>query len=483
MKAISILGTSSNSGKSWFATALCAWLRQRGVRVAPFKAQNMSNNSSVTFDGGEIGRAQGVQAEACGLLPQVEMNPILLKPSGGSGSQLVCLGRAVEHVAAADYYTRTEALWKTVSQTLDFWKDQCDVLVIEGAGSPVELNLMDRDLANLRPIEFLDGKWLLVGDIERGGVFAQLIGTWQLMPPSLKPSGLGTVVNKFRGDPALFQGAGEILRRHIDVPYLGVLPFESTLQPESEDSLCGEAEQSGAGETIAWIRFPHLSNSSDCQPWLDDRGARIQWVDSPEALANARAIVLPGTKNTLADLHWLRDRGLEQAILAAARQKKPIVGICGGFQMLGEELADPDGHAGLAGHERGLGLLSMATRFQREKRVSTVSAMWREESWQAYEIHMGDTQFRKPVTPLLNIEDQHSRRPEGVSTGNIWGTYLHGLFEVAEVRSALAAAAGIKDFHPSPKPWRERCSLLYGDMARHLDRHLDMEPVARYVDT
>ena len=482
MKAISILGSASNSGKSWVATALCAWLRTRGVRVAPFKAQNMSNNSCVTPDGGEIGRAQGVQAEACGMTPQVEMNPILLKPSGGRGSQLVRMGRAVEHIAAADYYQRTGELWKTVVRALEFWKDRCDVLVIEGAGSPVELNLMDRDLVNLRPIEYLDGKWLLVGDIERGGVFAQLVGTWQLLPESARARGLGTLVNKFRGDPALFDGAGEILNRHIGVPYLGVLPFESDLQPESEDSLCGEAEQSSAGETIAWIRFPHLSNSSDCQPWLDDRGVRIQWVDRPEDLASARAVVLPGTKDTLKDLDWLRGRGLDRAILAAARKNLPVVGICGGFQMLGETLEDPEGHAGQAGRATGLGLLPIQTFFRNQKTVSEVSAQWESATWQAYEIHMGDTRPVMTVAALVRVTDRNGPREEGIRSGNVWGTYLHGFFEPAETRRALADAAGITGFDPCLTPWRERCASLYDAMALHLDRHLDMDPVARYVD-
>ncbi|MEX2382734.1 MAG: cobyric acid synthase [Opitutales bacterium] len=483
MKAISILGTASNSGKSWLATALCAWLRERGIRVAPFKAQNMSNNSCVTLDGGEIGRAQGVQAEACGLAPQVEMNPILLKPSGGKGSQLVCLGQSIEHIAAADYYKRTEALWKIVSNTLDFWKDRCDVLVIEGAGSPVELNLMDRDLVNLRPITYLDGKWLLVGDIERGGVFAQLIGTWHLLPEPARSQGLGTIVNKFRGDPALFDGAGEILNRHIEVPYLGLLPFEPSLQPESEDSLCGDAEQAGSGATIAWIRFPRLSNSSDCQPWLEDTGVRTAWVNRPEQLTDVRAIVLPGSKDTLADLAWLHERGLGEAIQDAARRKIPIVGICGGFQMLGETVEDPTGEGGTAGHEVGLNLLPVSTRFAAKKKVTQVRACWGNQQWATYEIHMGTTTFHQAPTPLFHVKDARGERPEGIKNQHVWGTYLHGLFALPAVRQSLADAAGIRDFRPSPEPWRERSNRKYREMAECLDRNLDMQSVTRYVES
>jgi adenosylcobyric acid synthase len=268
MKAISVLGTSSNSGKSWLATALCALLRRKGLKVAPFKAQNMSNNSFVTLDGGEIGRAQAAQAEACGLQPIVEMNPILLKPSGCLGSQLVLLGRATEHFKAAEYYGLVEKLWPTVCETLEFWRKRCDVLILEGAGSPVELNLMSRDIVNLRPIHHLDGRWVLAADIERGGVFAQIVGTWNLLEPVDRVRGLGVVVNKFRGDLSLLADARHYLSGRISLPYLGVLPFSPELQPESEDSLCRESEERGDGDTIAWIRFPHLSNSQDCQPWL-----------------------------------------------------------------------------------------------------------------------------------------------------------------------------------------------------------------------
>ncbi|NEQ55396.1 MAG: cobyric acid synthase, partial [Leptolyngbya sp. SIO3F4] len=235
MKALSVLGTSSNAGKSWIVTALGAWLRRQGVNVVPFKAQNMSNNSYVTLEGGEIGRAQAAQAAACGVRPVAEHNPVLLKPSGNGTSQLVLLGEPKQHIRAGDYYQHIEDIWQVVAQTLEGWRDRCDVLLLEGAGSPVELNLMHRDIVNLRPIQYLQGRWLLVGDIERGGIFSQIIGTHTLIPDPAKSLGLGFIVNKFRGDLRLFDTAGEHFSKHLpDFPYLGALPYRGHLQPESE---------------------------------------------------------------------------------------------------------------------------------------------------------------------------------------------------------------------------------------------------------
>lgn len=482
MKVISILGTSSNSGKSWVATALCAWLRRKGVRVAPFKAQNMSNNSFVTWDGGEIGRAQAVQAEAAGLLPTTEMNPILLKPSGSLGSQLVVLGKAQGHIKAADYYKKVEELWPVVTSCLERWKQQCDVLVIEGAGSPVELNLMDRDMANLRPITHLDGRWVLVADIERGGVFAQIVGTSELMPKSLLSKGLGIVVNKFRGDLSLFSEAGALLHQRVPVPYLGVLPFRTDLQPESEDSLCREAEeQTASGGKMAWIRFPHLSNSQDVQPWLRDEGLSVRWTSQANDLDDARIIVLPGTKNTIADLCWMRETGLAKAVIQASRRGVPVVGICGGLQMLGEFLSDPEGEAGEAAHVAGLGLLPVKTVFRRDKEVRQVNARWNDEEWLAYEIHMGRTEGASICTPLLRVKEDGEWRTEGWRAGNIWGTYLHGLFESASLRKELAHLGGLTAFRAAPGNWRQHLQSVYHGMADLLDAHLDLKPLWHYV--
>jgi adenosylcobyric acid synthase len=482
VKAISVLGTSSNSGKSWVATALCALLRRKGFSVAPFKAQNMSNNSFATLTSGEIGRAQAAQAEACGLAPVVEMNPILLKPSGSLGSQLIVLGKAVGHVQAGEYYARIENLWPVVCGALEYWRNRCDVLVLEGAGSPVELNLMSRDIVNLRPIHELDGKWLLVADIERGGVFAQIVGTWNLLTTADQARAVGVIVNKFRGDRSLFADAGRLLAEKISLPYLGVLPFVSNLQPESEDSLCHPIEEAGQGDVIAWIRFPHLSNSQDCQPWLADKGVQLRWANKAEDLVGAKLVILPGTKNTMADLKWMRRTGIDCAVKRAAQRGKPIVGVCGGYQMLGESISDPRGVAGDPGGSPGLNLLPVQTAFADKKEVRQVLVLWGEDRWQAYEIHMGESVALLDCVPLCSVMNENGVRPEGCRVGNIWGSYLHGLFESSAVRSELARIAGIKGYQPAIPSWRTRLQSVYEGMADLLEEHMNLEGIWRYVE-
>lgn len=483
MKALGVLGTSSNAGKTWMTAALCAWLRSEGVRVAPFKAQNMSNNAWVTPRGGEMARAQAVQAEACGLEPCVEMNPILLKPSGRMGSQVIVLGEARRHADGRDYYRDFERHWQVVRETLDGWKSRCDVLVMEGAGSPVELNLMDRDLVNLRPVRHLDGRWLLVGDIDRGGIYAQLAGTWNLLPPEDRARGLGAIVNRFRGDIGLFPDPNAWLAPHAPgFPILGTVPYRPDLQPEEEDGLGAGDEDRGEGESIDWIRLPHAANLTDCQPWWADAGVRTRWIADPALLPSARAIVIPGTKNTLADLRWLRATGMDRAIVAAARRGVPVVGICGGYQLLGERLADAAGVAGDAGDEPGLGLLPVATRFEAPKIVRPVTTACDGRRWTTYEIHMGRTAPTGPCEPLQTVFDgDGGPRAEGHRAGLVWGTYQHGWFEAPETRRRLAAAAGITGHRAGDATWMELRRAVYDAMADHVAAHVDLGPVRRYL--
>ena len=481
MRAISVLGTSSNSGKSWVATALCAWLRRRGVRVAPFKAQNMSNNSAVAFDGGEIGRAQAVQAEACGLPPSVRMNPILLKPSGTSGSQLVVLGRAQGHIRASAYYEAIESLRPVVTESLSYWEERCDALILEGAGSPVELNLMQRDLVNLWPVRHLDGRWLLVADIERGGVFAQVAGTWGLLQGCDRQRCAGLIVNKLRGDLSLFADAKRHFAPHFGAPFFGTLPYVAHLQPENEDSLSDEPVANIQGEPIHWIKFPYLSNSQDADPWQLDEGVHVEWVCHPASLANARIVVLPGSKNTLADLTWLRSSGLADAVLAAHQRGALIIGICGGYQMLGQYLSDNEGIAGERGEMLGLGLLPVETLFFEEKQLGTVKVRFEDEVWEAYEIHMGRTTVSRGVSPLLTVLEEGAERAEGVRHNEVWGTYLHGVFESARMRLAATQSAGLLGHRASPVPFRAQRETLYNGMADLIEEHLNLEDLWRYV--
>lgn len=462
--------------------ALCAWLRGQGVRVAPFKAQNMSNNAWATLEGGEIARAQAVQAEACGLRAIWEMNPILLKPTGAAGSQLIVRGEALGHYAALQYYENFDRLWDLVLGVLDDWRSRCDVLVMEGAGSPVELNLMDRDLVNLRPVRHLDGRWLLVGDIDRGGIYAQLAGTWALLSAEDRARGLGAIVNRFRGDLRLFPDPQSWLAPHAPgLNVLGTVPMRPDLQPEEEDGLSAADETRGDGEVVAWIRFPHVANLTDCQPWWNDVGIQTWWVDTPEKLTNARVIILPGSKNTLADLRWLRRTGLDRAIVAAAQSGVLVIGLCGGFQILGQRLVDESGVAGDAGNEEGLGLLRIVTRFHPRKTVRQVMASCGERRWTAYEIHMGQSEFTAPCEPLHTVVDDRGERAEGAAVRNVWGTYLHGWFEVPEVRTRVASAAGITTHRINTVPWAEQRQATYRAMAEHVAAHVNLEPVKRYL--
>ena len=439
MKALSILGCGSGAGKSWITTAFCAWLRDQGVRVAPFKAQNMSNNAWVTLDGGEIGRAQAVQSEACGLTPTVQMNPILLKPSGSQGSQLIVLGQSQGHCAAAEYYRHFDRLWQTVTEVLDGWRERCDVLMMEGAGSPVELNLLSRDLVNLRPCRYLDGRWVFVGDIDRGGIFAQLAGVWALLSPADRARGLGAIVNRFRGDLALFTDPQHWLEPHAPgFAVLGTLPYAPKLQPEEEDGLSSDDRTRGTGDLMAWVRFPHVSNLTDCQPWWTDQGVQVRWTDRAEELLDARVIVLPGSKNTLADLRWLRASGMADAIVAASRRGALIIGVCGGFQMLGLSLEDPSGveSAGVPRTMPGLGQLPVRTIMRDKKTVRPAAGralLWGGFSFSGYEIHMGETLYENGAEPFAEILRECEPQPilDGAValSGRVWGTYIHGLFD------------------------------------------------------
>lgn len=444
----------------------------------------MSNNAYATLEGGEIGIAQGIQAEACGLRPVAEMNPILLKPSSDSRSQVIQLGKAGKHLKAREYYKTIPSNWDIVTSTLEDWKSKCDVLVMEGAGSPVELNLLHKDIANLKPVHHVDGKWILVGDIERGGVFAQIIGTWNLMSDEDKKRGLGFIVNKFRGDPSLFDEAKIHFEQRMSLPYLGLLPLRTDLYIEDEDSLSTDqgVQQDTTLPYIAWIKYPRVSNTQDQLPWQDDQGITSRWVTRIEDIENAAAVVLPGSKESIADLMWLREKKLDQAILRKAKTGAPIVGICGGFQMLGESITD---HSNGYTNTPGLALLPIRTEFEANKQVIRRMATYAGHDWETYEIHMGQSEVIKnqSVESLLHYKSKGNEiEGEGLVFENVWGTYFHGLFESPAMRQRLISAARLENITVEPQAWAHKRNQTYQKMGTFLEDNLDMSLIREYLE-
>ncbi|MET0237574.1 MAG: cobyric acid synthase [Kibdelosporangium sp.] len=427
-----VAGTSSDAGKSVLVAGICRWLARQGVRVAPFKAQNMSNNSVVTMEGGEIGRAQAVQARAAGVAPSVRFNPVLLKPGGDRSSQVVVLGKAVGQTTAMSYRDRKPELFETVLATLEGLRAQYDVVICEGAGSPAEINLRADDIANMGLARAANLPVVVVGDIDRGGVFAHLYGTVALLAPADQALVAGFVINKFRGDPALLApGLGQ-LRSLTGRPVLGVVPWHRELWLDAEDSLSytpdgviGRA-QPPLGQQwlrVAVIRLPRISNGTDVEALACEPGVSVRFVTELSRLADADLVVLPGSKATVADLEWLRRTGLADAITAHAAKGLPVLGICGGFQMLGGKITDP--YESGAGPVPGLGLADIEIQFQPRKILRRPDGFAFGAAATGYEIHHG-TVVRQPTNGLLTLPDG---TPEGILQDAIAGTHWHGLLE------------------------------------------------------
>jgi adenosylcobyric acid synthase len=419
-------GTSSNAGKSWMTTAICAWLRRRGVSVAPFKAQNMSNNSYPCASGGEIGRAQVAQAEACGLEPEPAMNPILLKPNGNGTSQVVVNGRMWKTLSAREYYAHTDQLRATVLAAYADRASRFEVVVIEGAGSVSELNLRDHDLVNLGLVTRIGAPWLLVADIERGGVFASVIGTVHLLSAEERSLFRGFVINKFRGDRSLFDAGVQLLEQRTASRCFGIFPYAADVQLDVEDSLALDTRPTTTappGVRIAVVHLPHLSNATDFRllTWAD-------WIRAPHS-GRYEFIILPGTKNTIADLAWLRQVGLADWILEQHRGGATVIGICGGYQMLGRRICDPDAMESSSGEAEGLGLLPVVTHLAREKRTRAVVAITPGGiRFGGYEIHLGNTTIDRDdaIRPFARFDNGGV---DGARGDGVMGTYLHGALE------------------------------------------------------
>ncbi len=448
-----VLGTTSGAGKSWLATALCRWYARQGLKVAPFKAQNMSNNARVVPgpDGrlGEIGSAQYFQALAARARPEVRMNPVLLKPERDTASQVVLLGQVDAQLTRMPWHERSNAVWPRVRSVLAELQAENDVLVIEGAGSPAEINLAHSDFVNVRTAVAARAECLLVTDIDRGGAFAHLYGTHQLMPAEGRGLLRGFVLNKFRGDPLLLDPGPQQLQQLTSVPTVAVLPMWRDHGLPEEDGvhdpgLHGAGHADGRSVTVAVVAGPHISNLDEFQPLRQAAGLTLRWARSAGALAHADWVVLPGSKQTQADLAWLRAQGLDQAVRAHAAAGRPVIGLCGGLQMLGEVLHDPLGvESGSASTTPGLGLLPVQTHFERDKLLRPTRARFSGTggafaalagvAFDGYEIHQG-----RSVGPGAQavLHDAHGA-PLGWQCGPVLGLYAHGLFESPAVMRAL----------------------------------------------
>lgn len=469
-RAVMVWGTSSGAGKSWLTTALCRCYARRGLKVAPFKAQNMSNNARVVAappnaqgnTWGEIGSAQYLQALAARAAPHVHMNPVLLKPEQDTRSQVVVMGRVDTELTVQPWRERSAALWAHALQGLQALREENDVLVIEGAGSPAEINLMDVDYVNLQTARAAEARALLVTDIDRGGAFAHLYGTHQLLPAEDRARIAGFVLNKFRGDAALLAPGPQQLQQLTGVPTVAVLPMWRDHGLPEEDGVFDDAptgpRPTGAEaplRRIAIVAYPRISNLDEFQPLRGLPGVRLIWARDAAALESADWIVLPGSKHTSGDLAWLRAQGLDRVIAAHARAGRPVLGICGGLQMLGEALVDPEGvesaGPGQPGaNAPGLGLLPLVTAFATRKTVrpATARLAGTQGVWQSlqgvplagYEIRHGRTVQHTGLAPAPVILQGADGEPLGWQQGSVLGLYVHGLFESPEVLKALFGA-------------------------------------------
>ena len=473
MSTLMVQGTTSDAGKSTLVTALCRWLRRQEVTVAPFKPQNMALNSAVTADGGEIGRAQAVQAQAAGLAPHTDMNPILLKPNSDVGAQVIIHGHAVSNMDAVAYHDYKRVAMEAVLASHRRLSEAYRVVMVEGAGSPAEINLRANDIANMGFAEAVDCPVILIADIDKGGVFAHLVGTLELLSASEQARVKGFVINRFRGDIALLQPGLDWLERRTGKPVLGVLPYLMDFHLEAEDAI--DLRQSAkAAHTLRVVvpALPRISNHTDFDPLRLHPQVDLRFVGPGQAIPGADLIILPGSKSVRADLAWLRENGWDAAIHRHLRYGGKVLGICGGLQMLGEQITDPLGIEGEAGQSEGLGLLTLTTELAAQKQLRNVRGhlLLGDAPIEGYEIHAGISQG--PALELAAVRLEDGRMDGAVSAdGQVLGTYLHGLFETPEACQALLGWAGLNeaqrvDYHAL----RERDIERLADM---VEAHVD----------
>ena len=482
-RCIMVQGTMSGAGKSLLCAALCRIFAQDGYRVAPFKSQNMALNSFVTRDGLEMGRAQVVQAQAAGIEPDVRMNPILLKPSSDVGSQVIVNGEVRGQMPAAAYFKMKKSLIPDILAAYNSLAEDVDIIVIEGAGSPAEINLKADDIVNMGLARLVDAPVLLAGDIDRGGVFAQLYGTVALLEPDERARIKGLIINKFRGDVEILRPGLAMLEEKTHLPVLGVVPYLK-VDIEDEDSLSErlDADKAVKPLDLAIVRLPHISNFTDFMPLEQHPLLGVRYVQNARTLGTPDLILLPGTKNTIDDLLWLRQCGLETALLKLAAKGTPVLGVCGGYQMLGQQLDDPTGsESGRPQTLRGLGLLPTRTVFSEQKRRAQVKATvaaapFAGAELEGYEIHTGVTEAEGE--PFAHYPDGGR---EGCVQGNVFGTYLHGLFDTGTLTEALAGwlcrRKGIDPSDAALIPMEEYRRQQFDILADGVRGALDMDAV------
>lgn len=486
-KVIMVQGTMSNAGKSLLAAGLCRIFKQDGYRVAPFKSQNMALNSFATKEGLEMSRAQVVQAEAAGTDPLVCMNPILLKPTDDQGSQVIINGRSIGNMKARDYFKFKTELIPVIKEAFRKLENQFDIIVIEGAGSPAEINLKENDIVNMGLAEMVDAPVLLVGDIDRGGVFAQLLGTLMLLEDNEKERVKGLIINKFRGDASLLDSGIEMLEEKGGVPVVGTVPYMD-IKVEDEDSLSDRLSANRRGLIdIAVIRLPKISNFTDLDVFEQFPDVSVRYVSEPAGLSGADMVVLPGSKSTISDLTWLREKGFDKEILRLKKDGIPVFGICGGYQMLGVEVSDPEGVEG-GGEVSGLGLLPVITVLAGEKRTEQFGGRFVKAEGifealsgleiEGYEIHMGRT---FPDGCIAQCASEFTSDDTGVCEGNVYGSYIHGIFDregiAAAVVSALAEKKGVVLSGGDASGHREFKEKEYDRLAAMLRENLDMDRI------
>ena len=499
-KVIMIQGTMSNAGKSLVTAGLCRVFKQDGYKVAPFKSQNMALNSFITKEGLEMGRAQVMQAEACGIEPSVNMNPILLKPTNDVGSQVIVNGEVLGNMSARDYYKKKTELIPHIMEAYNNLAKEYDIIVMEGAGSPAEINLKENDIVNMGMAKLVNSPVLLVGDIDRGGVFASIAGTLMLLEEDERKMIKGTIINKFRGDVNILKPGLDMIEEITKTPVVGVVPYME-LDIDDEDSLSERFNNKGTVDLIdiAVIRLPRISNFTDFNTFEYIPGVSLRYVKSVRELKDPDMIILPGTKNTMEDLKWLRESGLETQILKQAAKGKVIFGICGGYQMLGMELSDPF-NVESGGTMAGIGLLPTKTVFEKEKVRTRVSGNFNEVSgilaelsyveFEGYEIHMGQTTYdfnEEELTTIDNVNGEDIIKNDGLYKDNVYGSYIHGIFDKEEVSKAIVESLcihkGIDYSSISTVDIEKYKEEQYDKLAEGIRNSLDMKAIYKILES